>query len=216
MLNSMITVNSERARLLEEIAKEIANCRKCRLWSSRTKPVPGRGNINADVILIGEAPGYNEDLEGEPFVGAAGKLLDQLLDIARLKRKEVFITNVLKCRPPNNRDPLPDEIEACGQYLDRQVAAIRPKIVVCLGRHSTSYVLLKGGIKVHFGGSAVSISAVRGQLFKLSFEGLNLLVIPTYHPAAGLYNPKLKKELLSDFDFIGRIVEKVREGLLTI
>lgn len=199
--------------MLEEITEKVANCKRCRLWTSRTKPVPGQGSIHAEVMLIGEAPGYNEDLEGKPFVGAAGKLLDQLLNIAGFRRSEVFITNVLKCRPPGNRDPLPDEVEACTPYLDRQVVIIRPKLIVCLGRHSTSYVFLKGGIKVH---SRAAISVVRGRVFKANFEGLNLFVIPTYHPAAGLYNPRLKSELIDDFILIGRVVRGIREGSLVV
>lgn len=203
----MIAVSVEKVRMIEEIAKEIANCKRCRLWSSRTKPVPGWGNVYADVMLIGEAPGYNEDLEGKPFVGAAGKLLDKLLEVAGLKRDEVFITNILKCRPPNNRDPLPDEVDACTPYLDRQVATIGPKLLVCLGKHSANYVLLKCGVKARFRGG---ISTVRGQVFKAKFEGLDLLIIPTYHPAAGLYNPKLKEVLTNDFILIGRVVKSIR------
>ncbi|MEM0317712.1 MAG: type-4 uracil-DNA glycosylase [Candidatus Nezhaarchaeales archaeon] len=207
----MDAMDDERARVLEEIAKEVANCRKCRLWASRTNPVPGQGNIYAEVMFVGEAPGYNEDLEGRPFVGAAGKFLDKLLEVAGLRRSEVFITNILKCRPPGNRDPLPDEVEACTPYLDRQVAAIKPKLIVCLGRHSASYVLVKGGVKRHRGG----ISTVRGQVFKVRFEGLSLLAIPTYHPAAGLYNPKLKDTLISDFILIGKVVKDICKGSWT-
>jgi len=206
----------EKARALAEVAEEVANCRKCRLWSSRTNPVPGHGNQDADVMFIGEAPGYNEDVEGKPFVGAAGKFLDQLLGLAGLKRSEVFITNVLKCRPPGNRDPLPDEVEACGPYLDRQILIIRPKLVVCLGRHSASYVLSRSGVRVRSRTWGTSISAVRGQVFRACFEGLAFLVMPTYHPAAGLYNPKLKSALMEDFISVGKILKGIREGSIPI
>jgi len=213
---SHVTGLEEKARALAEVAEEVARCRKCRLWSSRTNPVPGHGNQDSDVMFIGEAPGYNEDLEGKPFVGAAGKFLDQLLGIAGLRRGDVFITNVLKCRPPGNRDPLPDEVEACSPYLDRQISIIRPKLVVCLGRHSASYVLSRSGVRVRSRSGGTSISAVRGQVFKARFEGLAFLVMPTYHPAAGLYNPKLKEILMEDFASIGRVVKGIREGSILI
>ncbi|MEM2214747.1 MAG: type-4 uracil-DNA glycosylase [Candidatus Nezhaarchaeales archaeon] len=200
-------MENERVRILEEVAREVASCRKCRLWSSRMKPVPGQGDVYADVMLVGEAPGYNEDVEGRPFVGAAGKFLDKLLEMAGFRRDEVFITNILKCRPPGNRDPLPDEVDACTPYLDKQVAVIKPKLIVCLGRYSTNYILLKGGVKTYRG----RISTVRGQVFKINFEDLSLLVVPTYHPAAGLYNPKLKNMLINDFILIGKVVRGIRE-----
>jgi len=215
-LSRVAGFGSEKARALAEVAEEVASCKKCRLWSSRTNPVPGHGNQDADVMFIGEAPGYNEDVEGKPFVGAAGKFLDQLLGLAGLKRSEVFITNVLKCRPPGNRDPLPDEVEACGPYLDRQILIIRPKLVICLGRHSASYVLSRGGVRVRSRTWGTSISAVRGQVFRARFEGLAFLVMPTYHPAAGLYNPKLKSALMEDFASIARILKGIREGSIPI
>jgi len=211
-----VTGLDEKARALAEVAEEVARCRKCRLWSSRTNPVPGYGNQDADVMFVGEAPGYNEDLEGKPFVGAAGKFLDQLLGLAGLRRSEVFIANVLKCRPPGNRDPLPDEVEACGPYLDRQISTIRPKLVVCLGRYSASYVLSRGGVRVRSRAGGTSISAVRGQVFKVRFNGLEFLAIPTYHPAAGLYNPKLKDKLMEDFLSIGRVLRGIKEGSIPI
>lgn len=206
----------EKGKALEEIAREIAECKKCRLWSTRTKPVPGHGDPNTDVMFVGEAPGYNEDLEGKPFVGAAGRFLDQLLSLAGLKRGEVYITNVLKCRPPNNRDPLPDEVEACSPYLDRQIMIIRPKLIVCLGRYSASYILMKAGVKIRSKQSGISISAVRGQVFHVKYQGLNVTVIPTYHPAAGLYNPKLKNTLMEDFIVIGRILKNIKSGSLSL
>ena len=204
----------EKSKALEEIVREVAECKKCRLWSTRTKPVPGHGNPNTDVMFVGEAPGYNEDLEGKPFVGAAGKFLDQLLGLAGLSRGEVYITNVLKCRPPNNRDPLPDEVEVCSPYLDRQIMIIRPKLIVCLGRHSASYILVKSGVRIRSRQGGISISAVRGQVFHVNYQGLSITVIPTYHPAAGLYNPKLKKTLMEDFIVIGKVLKSIRSGSL--
>lgn len=188
---------------LESIAREIYECKKCRLWSNRRKPVPGDGNPRAEVMLIGEAPGYREDVEGKPFVGAAGKLLDQLLKISKLNRSEVFITNVVKCRPPNNRDPLEDEINSCSSYLDRQIIAIKPKLIVCLGRHASSYVLRRGGIDVF-----LNMASLRGKTFIVNYEGLKILVIPTYHPAAALYNPKVKAFLIEDFKLISELSKR--------
>ncbi|RLF11820.1 MAG: uracil-DNA glycosylase [Thermoprotei archaeon] len=210
-----MNTSSRKREVLEEVAREVSQCRKCRLWASRNKPVPGYGNPDAEVLFIGEAPGYNEDLEGKPFVGAAGKFLDQLLGLAGLRRSEVFITNILKCRPPNNRDPLPDEVEACTPYLDRQVRAIEPKLIVCLGRHSAKYVLSRAGVRV-YARRDVGITAVRGQVFTASYLGLRVAVVPTYHPAAGLYNPKLKRVLIEDFTVIGKLLENLRRGAITL
>lgn len=214
MLSELTLFSSEKLRTLEVIAKEIVECKKCRLWYTRNRAVPGDGNSNADVMLIGEAPGYNEDLEGRPFVGAAGKLLDKLLSIAGIVRNEAYITNVVKCRPPSNRDPLPDEIDACSVYLDRQVMIISPKLIVCLGKHSTDYVLRRGGAKARFR-HGLSMIAVRGQVFSINYQGLRTLAIPTYHPAAALYNPKIKEDLIEDFKTIGRVLMDVRGGRLT-
>lgn len=122
--------------MLKEVAVEVSTCSKCNLCKGRTRAVPGEGNPRAKVLFIGEGPGQQEDRQGRPFVGPAGQFLDELLDSINLKRSDVFITNVVKCRPPNNRDPLPEEIAACDDYLDRQIAAIQPHVIVTLGRYS--------------------------------------------------------------------------------
>lgn len=181
--------------ILEE---EIRNCRKCALWRFRRNPVPGEGCLDASVVFVGEAPGYNEDLQGRPFVGGAGRLLDKLLSRVGLCREEVYIANVLKCRPPRNRDPKPSEAEACTPYLDRQIELIRPRLVMTLGRHSSSYVLSKSNIQVR------SITRVRGRIFEVDMSGLEMTVIPTYHPAAALYNPKYYDMLMKDFELLKR------------
>lgn len=180
---------------LESVAEEIRSCKKCKLWLYRKNAVPGEGNEKAQIMFIGEAPGENEDLEGKPFVGAAGKLLTKLIkEILGLNRADVFITNIVKCRPPNNRDPEPDEIEACSPYLDRQIEIIQPKIIVTLGRHSTSYLFQKMGRRMD------SIGKVRGRFYQWNYKNdYIILVFPTYHPAAALYNPQLKKILEEDF-----------------
>ena len=160
-------------RTLEEAALDASTCTKCRLSQGRTQVVYGVGDPNADLMFIGEAPGFHEDKQGEPFVGAAGQLLNQLLGEIDVPRDDVYINNVILCRPPGNRDPLPDELEACKPWLDERVALIDPAVVVTLGNWATRYIL----------GKQVSISRVRGQRFPWSGR----TVIPTYHPAAVLH-----------------------------
>ena len=187
---------------LSKINEEIAKCTRCRLSSYRTKPVPGEGNSCAKVMFIGEAPGRFEDLQGRPFVGAAGKLLTELLNDISLSREEVFITNVVKCRPPNNRDPREDEIKACSSFLERQIEIIDPDIIVTLGRHSTRYILGRAGYKVD------SIMRVRGREFEILLEGRKRKVLPMLHPAAALYNPRLKNLLEEDFRKLRKMLSK--------
>jgi len=160
-------------RTLEEAAREAATCTRCRLAQGRTQVVYGTGNPNADLMFIGEAPGYHEDQQGEPFVGAAGQLLNRMLAEIGIAREDVYIGNVLKCRPPGNRDPYPDETDACRPWLDEQVLLIDPRVIVTLGNWATRYIL----------GRQVSISRVRGQRF--TWNGRT--VIPTFHPAAVLH-----------------------------
>jgi uracil-DNA glycosylase family 4 len=159
---------------LKELEEKTKKCSKCALCQGRSNLVFGDGNENADLVFIGEAPGFHEDQQGKPFVGAAGKLLSQLLDSIGLQRDQVYIANILKCRPPNNRDPLPEEIEVCKPVLQKQLEIINPKIVVTLGAHSTRVMLKRN----------VSISSVRGQKFKIDGR----MIFPVYHPAAALYN----------------------------
>ena len=160
-------------RTLEEAALDASTCTKCRLAEGRTQVVYGVGDPNADLMFIGEAPGFHEDKQGEPFVGAAGQLLNQLLSEIDVPRDAVYINKVILCRPPGNRDPLPDELEACQPWLDERIAIIDPAVVVTLGNWATRYIL----------GKQVSISRVRGQRFPWSGR----TVIPTFHPAAVLH-----------------------------
>jgi len=191
-----------KQELMAEIAKEIAECKKCELWKSRKNVVPGEGNVDADVMFIGEAPGYWEDVKGRPFVGAAGKLLDKLLENIGLSRNEVFIGNILKCRPPQNRDPRPDEIEACTPYLDRQIRVIQPKIMVTLGRHSTAYIFNKVGLKFY------GISKLHGRIYEVTVLDLPVVLIPMYHPAVALYNARLKDDLKMDFEVLRNVLSE--------
>jgi uracil-DNA glycosylase family 4 len=185
-----------RKELLDAVASEVVVCRKCQLWKSRKNAVPGRGNPSSRIMFIGEAPGRSEDVEGQPFVGKAGKLLDALLSQIGLSRERVFITNVVKCRPPRNRQPKPLEIETCTPYLDKQMLTIKPQFVVTLGSHSTSYVFSKAMLPFS------SITQVRGKLYKAIILGLQLTVFPTFHPASALYNPEYKEILEHDFQLL--------------
>ena len=170
---------------LDSLERQTAECLKCALGDSRTNLVFGHGNPNADIVFVGEAPGFNEDKQGVPFVGAAGKLLTELLNGIGLSREDVYIANVLKCRPPGNRDPLPEEIAACKPVLLEQLAIIDPKVVVTLGAHATRTIL----------GRNESISRVHGTVFQAD----GYTVFPIYHPAAALYARSTKEFLEEDF-----------------
>jgi uracil-DNA glycosylase len=177
--------------VLKEVAAAVSTCPLCDLCKTRTKAVPGEGNPHAKIIFIGEGPGYHEDKQGRPFVGPAGQFLDELLASINLKRADVFITNVVKCRPPENRDPLPVEIETCHPYLEQQIAAIKPKVIVTLGRHSMA----------QFFGTE-KISAIHGRARKIN----GYLCIAMYHPAAGLHQASLKDTIRADFKKIPTII----------
>lgn len=191
--------SSERwsVETLREFYERIKDCRKCPLAKGRTQVVFGVGSENADLMFIGEAPGYYEDQQGEPFVGAAGQLLDKLLASIGLTRNEVYIANIIKCRPPQNRDPLPEEVEACKPYLYKQIEMIAPKIICTLGNHATRVLLNKN----------VSISRVHGR----KFGGNNYYIFPIYHPAAALHMRTNLSALEEDFlklkEFLARGVE---------
>ncbi len=178
---------------IDEIVAEVQVCRKCRLWQHAKNPVPGEGNLDASLMLIGEAPGNQEDIKGRPFVGSAGKLLSTLLSSIGLKREGVYISNIVKHRPPDNREPKTDEIAACTPYLDRQIQIIKPKIITTLGKHSTKYILSMVGVEVK------GLGEVRGRIYTERRFGIPVRIIPTYHPAAVLYNPAYRSSLEEDF-----------------
>jgi DNA polymerase len=183
------------------IVAEIEVCHKCKLWRHRKNVVPGEGCVEAEVMFVGEAPGYREDIEGRPFVGVAGKLLDKLLSKIKLSRNEIYITNLIKCRPPENRDPLTSELDACTPFLDRQIELIKPRIIVPLGRHATSYILSKTGFE------AGSITKLHGKKWNVTLLDSQVTVLPAYHPAAALYNPNYIEELERDFQTIKNEIE---------
>ncbi len=183
------------SEILQEVAGQVAECEKCALHFSRKRAVPGEGPVNSEIMFIGEGPGFYENEQGRPFVGQAGKLLEDLLAAIHLKRENVFITNVVKCRPPGNRDPLPEELGACTEYLDRQIEAINPRIVVTLGRYSMAKFLPNAKISDVHGQAAW----VRGRL-----------VVPMYHPAAALHQPSLKPALEKDFMRLPEYIKQAR------
>lgn len=184
---------------LDQIAQAIADDNVCpELAASATQLVFADGNPDADIVFIGEAPGKNEDIQGKPFVGAAGRFLDEMLGLIKLKRQDIYITNIVKYRPPNNRDPLPDEKEAFLPYLVRQLEVIKPKLVVTLGRHSMEYFLPN-----------LKISAIHGQPKRITLGKRKQVILPLFHPAAALYNGGMRQTLIDDFANIPLILEKI-------
>jgi len=177
---------------LQAFAASVAGCTRCRLSQGRTQVVFGAGNPRAELMFVGEAPGFHEDKQGLPFVGQAGKLLEKLLAGIGLQREDVYIANVLKCRPPGNRDPQPDEIEACESHLFRQIELIEPTVVATLGNFATKLL----------SGRPLGITRVHGQEQKTTLGGRDVLLYPLYHPAAALYTPAMLKVLESDFERI--------------
>lgn len=187
----------EKKEQLIKVEKEIASCQLCPLYKTRRNIVPGEGNPHAEIMFIGEAPGAREDEEGRPFCGPAGKFLEQLLDSIGLQRADVYIANTLKCRPPANRDPLPEEKLACRKYLEQQIQVINPKIVVTLGRHSTeTYLPGLGGI-----------TKLRAKLYH---RPNGIFYFPLYHPAAALHNGSMRQTLIDDFAKLPTAIEKVK------
>ena len=184
---------------LEKLAKQILVCTKCELYRSRKKAVPGEGPTHAEIMFIGEGPGFHENEQGRPFVGAAGKFLDELLEKAGVTRSDVWITNVVKCRPPGNRDPLPEEIETCtSNYLQHQIKIVNPSIIVTLGRFSMGLFF-----------KAAKITQIHGQMRKVS----DRYVIAMYHPAAALHQMSLKPAIMEDFAKLPELLKQARAGL---
>lgn len=176
---------------LPQIARAIHDCTRCPLHQARTRAVPGEGNPKAEVMLIGEGPGFHEDGQARPFVGASGQFLEELLGSIGYKRAEVFIANVIKCRPPGNRDPQPEELEACRDYLDRQIELVDPKVIVTLGRFS---------MYRYFPGE--SISRIHGQPKRVG----DRLIVPMFHPAAALHQPKWRPQIVEDFKKLPHLI----------
>lgn len=185
---------------LEQIAADVAACRACELCDSRTRPVPGDGSPSARVVFVGEAPGAEEDLQGLPFVGPAGQLLTKIIEAGMgLRRSEVYIANILKCRPPGNRDPQPQEKAACTPFLQRQLKSLQPELIICLGRHAANYLL----------GSDQSMGAMRGKLHE---SALGIPILATYHPAYLLRTPTAKVDCWQDIQIAMKHLGLSRPG----
>jgi uracil-DNA glycosylase len=202
LLQAVVAAEAVAAAELAAFAAEVSGCTKCRLAEGRTQVVFGVGDPSADLMFVGEAPGFHEDQQGKPFVGQAGKLLDKLLAGIGLGREQVYIANVLMCRPPGNRDPQADEIEACEGYLFRKVALIEPKVVATLGNFATKLL----------SGKPTGITRVHGAEQEAALGGRSVLLYPLYHPAAALYTPAMLKVLEADFarlpELLGRTAEE--------
>ena len=192
----------ERAAALREYAEQTASCTKCALSAGRTQVVFGSGSPNADLVFVGEAPGFHEDQQGVPFVGQAGKLLDRLLEGIGLTRADVFVANVLKCRPPGNRDPQPEEIAACEPHLFRQIELLEPLLVATLGNFATKLL----------SGRPAGITRVHGQEQEVTLGARTVLLYPLFHPAAALYTPSMLKVLEEDFARIPALLDRVAEA----
>ena len=192
-------MNAEEERIA--IDETVRTCARCPLAETRTNAVPGAGPVSARILFIGEAPGRNEDQQGIPFVGRAGSILDGLLAGIGVGRDEVFITNIVKCRPPKNRDPTTEEIETCRPYLERQLSLICPEVIVPLGRFAMRWVLESYGI------TPGPISEVHGKVFQVQNTGCEQVVIPVYHPAATIYRPAFREVLAADFKTIQAVIE---------
>jgi len=186
----------KNAKNIDEIAEIISNCQRCELYKAKTKDVPGAGNTKSEIMFVGEAPGKDEDLKGEPFVGRAGKFLTEMIESIGLKRSDVFIANTVKHRPPVNRDPFPEEKNACLPYLMRQIEIIKPKIIILLGRHAMETFL-----------PALKISKEHGKVKRKDGQ----VYLPFYHPAAALYNGGLRETLIIDFKKIPKVLENIKE-----
>lgn len=189
--------------LMKELEEKIKVCKACSLWKNRTNAVPGEGNIDAKIMLIGLGPGYWEDKKGRPFVGRAGKLLDELLESVGIKREEVYITNVVKCIPPNNK-PTDEQIQVCTNlYLKKQIDVISPKIIISLGEIATKWAFSRYGLRY------TSMGKLHGKVFRINNIFGVLTIIPMYHPASALYNPQLRQTLFDDWKNIQHILKSL-------
>lgn len=190
---------------VESLRSVCLKCEKCELFKGRTNVVFGKGNVEADIMFIGEAPGENEDLEGIPFVGRAGKQLDRLLKRIGFTIDDVYVANILKCRPPNNRNPRKEEIVECTKYLREQIKLIRPKVIATLGNYATKFVL--GGFSPENMDSVDGISRIHGKPKRIRTKSFSFVVVPIFHPAAMLYKPQLAELFEKDFVVMKKVVE---------
>ena len=186
----------EKVERIEKLRKKIAGCQRCRLHETRTHTVPGEGSVDAQIMFIGEAPGKNEDLQGKPFVGRAGNVFDKLLASIELTRQDIYLCNILKCRPPGNREPLSDEVQACVGSLDIQIKTINPQVIATMGRYATTYIFEKFSLPF------VNISSVHGKILEAETPFGVKKIIPLFHPAVATYDPNKIEVLLKDFQIL--------------
>jgi len=192
--------HDEKIQKIERLRKQISTCERCRLHKTRTHTVPGEGSVDATLLFIGEAPGRNEDLKGKPFVGRAGDVFDKLLNSVGLTREEIYLCNILKCRPPENCAPLSDEVQACVGSLDIQIKTVNPQVIATLGKYATTYIFEK------FGLSQSNISSVHGKVFDIETPAGPKKIIPLFHPAVATYDPNKIDILLKDFEIFKTIL----------
>ena len=188
---------------LKQIKDEVIRCQNCSLYKTRILPVIGQGSHQAKAMFIGEAPGANEDKTGVPFCGSSGKILDELFESIGYKREDAYICNILKCRPPNNRDPLPEEKTACVPYLKRQIEIIKPKVICPMGNHATAFLLAEFGLSNEIAG----ISKIHGKVFEAEASFGRFKIVSLYHPAVVVYNANTKDDLKKDFQILKKFLE---------
>ncbi len=193
--------SAEKTLRIEKLRIQIASCKRCRLHATRTHTVPGEGSLETRLMFIGEAPGRNEDLQGKPFVGRAGDVFDKLLASVSLTRQDIYLCNILKCRPPENRSPLSDEVQACVGSLDIQIKIINPSIIATLGKYATTYIFEK------FSFPLTNISSVHGKIFRVATPFGLKTIIPLFHPAVATYDPNKLEVLLQDFQIFKNVNE---------
>jgi len=194
---------------LKKVRDEVVACRRCPLYRTRRCPVVGEGNHRAEIMFIGEAPGRQEDATGRPFCGAAGDVLTEVLSAVGLDRSDVYIANILKCRPPDNRNPLIEEIKACVPYLDRQIEIIQPKVLGPMGNFAVQYLIKKYGLEgqASEGGKLLGITRLKGRVFEIKDRrGTSLKIVPLYHPAVATYNANLKSTLIKDYQLVADLI----------
>ena len=191
--------SKSKEKLIEELSREINSCKKCELWKTRNKPLVGDGPVDAKILMIGESPGYNEDLQNKAFVGDAGRILDQLLGLINLKRNDIYITNILKCHPPKNHNPNRQEIDSCIGYLYRQIDIIKPKIIITLGKYASKEIFNKFNLEF------TRISELHGKLFEVG----KVKIIPLYHPAVACYHNEMINILEDDFMKLRAVLKQI-------
>ena len=206
-MSKIETTSKPKKELMEELSVEINSCKKCELSKTRNRPLVGDGSVDTNILVVGESPGYNEDLQGKAFVGESGKILDKLLGLADLKRTDIYITNILKCHPPRNHSPNRHEIDSCIQYLYKQIGIIKPKIIMTLGKYASREVFAKFNLEFS------RISEIHGKAFSVETLFGKVNIIPLYHPAVACYHSEMLDVLKEDFKNLEKVMNiKLRKN----